>query len=139
VIHLDGSKTEGRFALLETRSPPGHMPPLHVHHTSDQAWFVLEGELTVHLPGFSKSYARGEVAYGPRGVPHTHPVTSAQPARVLEVTSPAGFEEFLREVGEPTDDLVPPPAKDAPLDVSALTKIAGPHGIELLGPPGALP
>jgi mannose-6-phosphate isomerase-like protein (cupin superfamily) len=138
MVHLDSTDTEGRFVLLQTLSPPGHTPPLHVHHETDQAWFVLEGELTVYLPGASSVHGPGSVAYGPRGVPHTHPVTSGVPARVLEVSSPAGFERFLEAVGAPAATLTLPEAGEPP-DLERISFVAADFGIELLGPPGAHP
>lgn len=138
VVHLAGSETEGRFALLETLSPPGHTPPLHIHHHSDQTWYVLEGEITVHLPGHVSTHGPGSIAYGPRAVPHTHPVTSIVPARILEVTTPAGFENFLSEVADPATQLELPPTGDPP-DLARIAEVAKKFGIELLGPPGSLP
>jgi hypothetical protein len=68
---------------------------------------------------------------------HSYRVESPE-ARVLLVTAPAGFEAFVRAVSEsaPADEL-PPPGR--PLDPDALARAAAEHGIEILGPPGALP
>jgi hypothetical protein len=97
---------------------------------------VLEGELTVHLPGETRPSRPGEWAYGPPGVPHTHEVTSETPARVLEVNSPAGFEDFIAAAGEPAREPTLPPG--AP-DLSPAIAIAPAYGIELVGHPGARP
>jgi hypothetical protein len=53
-----------------------------------------------------------------------------------QVTEPAGFEGFMRAVGEPAPSLtLPPPPTTAP-DMERLMAIAAEYGIEILGPPG---
>jgi mannose-6-phosphate isomerase-like protein (cupin superfamily) len=136
LIYLDGEQTDGEFLLAEVVVPAGHMPPLHVHHRESQSWLVLEGELTVYLPGKSMVLRPGQAAHGPRGVPHTHRVTSEAPARFLEVDCPAGFERFVAAAGEPTEGLAVPSPTTAP--ERAIT-VAGEYGVEILGPPGTLP
>jgi hypothetical protein len=77
----------------------------------------------------------GTFVYGPRDVPHTYEVASEE-ASFLLVAQPAGFEAFMREVGEPAKTLsIPPPASDPP-DFQRLAAVAAEYGIEVLGPPG---
>jgi mannose-6-phosphate isomerase-like protein (cupin superfamily) len=139
VVHLSGEETDGRFALLEFLQPPGEMTPLHVHRRADQAMYILEGELTLLLPGKTVVAGPGEVVYGPMNVPHTEQVTSPGPVRLLGVTSPAGFERFVAAAGRPATALTLPPASLPPVDFDALACVAAEHDIEVLGPPGALP
>ncbi len=68
-------------------------------------------------------------------IPHTFLVSSEQ-ARFLLVTEPAGFESFMRAVGEPALRLEIPPPADAPPDIEALTRAAETFGIQIVGPPG---
>lgn len=100
--------------------------------------YVLEGELTVYTPGTEVVVGPGEVHHTPKGVSHTYKVTSQQPARILEVSAPAGFERFVAAAGEPTAELTLPPV-DAPEDFDQAIALAAEHGIEVLGPPGTLP
>jgi hypothetical protein len=72
-------------------------------------------------------------------VPHTGHVTSAGPARVLDVNVPAGFDEFIARAGEPAAELSLPSAEGPPPDVERLAAIAAEHRIEVLGPPGERP
>jgi hypothetical protein len=77
--------------------------------------------------------------HGPIGVPHTEHVTSAVPAKLVEVNSPAGFERFVAALGQPAPELALP---DPPLtlpDPEELISVAAEHDIEVLGPPGSLP
>jgi quercetin dioxygenase-like cupin family protein len=136
-IHIDGEASNGAFALVESRKPHGDMPPMHVHRADDETFYVLEGELTLFVGDQRLTLTAGQAALAPRGVPHSYRVESPE-ARVLLVTAPAGFEAFVRAVSEPAPaDELPPPGR--PLDPEALTRAAAEHGIEILGPPGALP
>jgi mannose-6-phosphate isomerase-like protein (cupin superfamily) len=139
IVHLSGEDTGGRFSLLEFLQPPDYMTPLHVHRGADQAFYVLEGELTLHLPGQSVAAGPGGSAYGPINVPHADHTTSADPARFLIVNSPAGFEAFVAAAGEPAAELTLPPPPEEPPDIERLAALAAEHDIELLGAPGNLP
>jgi hypothetical protein len=75
----------------------------------------------------------------PAGVRQTQRVTSAAPARVLDVNAPAGFDRFVAAAGEPAADLVLPPPSELPPDFDRLVTLAAEHGIDVLGPPGELP
>jgi quercetin dioxygenase-like cupin family protein len=127
-ILADGAATAGALGLVETvAAPPGNMPPLHVHRDTDEGFYVLEGELTLYTPGEQVTLRPGDYLLAPRGVPHTYRV-GEQPARWLVTSLPAGFERFVVTVSE----LAAP-------DPEQLGRIADEHGIEILGPPGALP
>ena len=139
IVHVSGEETGGQLSLVEGLLPPDAMTPLHVLPHVSQVLYVLEGEITAHLPGLSRVLKPGDSMNQPAGVPQTHRVTSAEPARVLAVNSPAGFEQFFIETGRPAASLSLPPSEEAPPDLEQLASIAATHGIEFLGPPGALP
>ena len=138
-VHLSGEETGGRFCVVEFLQPPGEWTPLHVHRDSDQTQYVLEGELTAYLPDQPVVLGPGECVNTPMNVPHTEHVTSAGPARVLDLNVPAGFDQFIARAGEPAAELTLPSADGPPPDVERLAAIAAEHRIELLGPPGELP
>jgi mannose-6-phosphate isomerase-like protein (cupin superfamily) len=139
IVHVSGEETGGRFCLLEFLQPPGEWTPLHVHKDSGQTQYLLEGELTVYWAGQSFAVGPGECVNTPVNVPHTECVTSAGPARLLDVNAPAGFDDFVTAAGEPAVHLtLPPPDRPLP-DIEWLAALAADHDIELLGPPGSLP
>jgi mannose-6-phosphate isomerase-like protein (cupin superfamily) len=138
-IHVSGEETGGRFCLVEFLQPSDEWTPLHVHRDSDQTQYVLEGELTVYLPGQSFVVGPGECVNTPMNMPHTERVTSAGPVRVLDVNAPAGFDDFVAEAGQPAPELALPTRDRPPPDVERLASLAAEHQIELLGPPGSLP
>jgi len=136
-VHIDGGAGNGTLALIEERGRRGDMPPLHVHHRDDEAFYVIAGELSLFVAGEHLVLAAGQAALAPREVPHSYRVESEQ-ARWLVITTPAGFESFVREVAEPAPAEELPPA-GRPHDPAALAQAAAEAGIEILGPPGALP
>jgi mannose-6-phosphate isomerase-like protein (cupin superfamily) len=127
-IVVDGDDTGGAFGLVDMIEVPAQsMPPLHVHHHEDEGFYVIDGEVTLYLPGREIKCGPGDHVVAPRGVPHAYRVGD-RPARWLVTSTPAGFERFVAGVA----------ALDA-LDPAKLTAVAAAHGIEILGPPGELP
>jgi mannose-6-phosphate isomerase-like protein (cupin superfamily) len=135
-IHIDGDRSSGAFCLVEISEPAGDMPPLHVHHRDDEAFYVLEGTLSVFAGDEHHVLTAGQALLAPRGVPHTY--RAETDVRALVIGAPAGFEQFVRAAGSPAAALTLPPA-DHPVDPEALARTAAEYGIEILGPPGMLP
>jgi quercetin dioxygenase-like cupin family protein len=136
-VHIDGEQSAGAYHLGEVLGRHGDMPPLHVHHRDDETFYVLDGELTLFVGDHTTTLNAGQAALAPRGVPHAYRVESDN-ARWLVITSPAGFERFVRAIAEPADrDELPPPGR--PIDPAPLAQAAAEVGIEVLGPPGSLP
>jgi mannose-6-phosphate isomerase-like protein (cupin superfamily) len=100
IVHISGDDTDGQFSVVEFLMPPDDETPLHVHRRESQTVYVLEGEVTIWLPGVSRVLRPGECLHQPAGVPQTERVTSAGPARLLDIGSPAGFEKFIAAAGE---------------------------------------
>ncbi|HZO98202.1 MAG TPA: cupin domain-containing protein [Gaiellaceae bacterium] len=136
-VQLDGAATGGAFDVVELEGRRGDMPPLHVHLEVDEAFYVLEGELSLHLPGRSVRLEAGRALLAPHGVPHVYRVESDR-ARWLALGTPAGFADFVREAGDEPEAPGLPPAGRVH-DQARLAEVAARHGIELLGPPGTLP
>ena len=80
----------------------------------------------------------GDFLLAPRGVPHTIRNTGPDELRVLLVSTPAGFEDFVQAFGTPalTHEL---PVLEGPPDVGRVAALAAENGIDILGPPGMLP
>jgi quercetin dioxygenase-like cupin family protein len=121
-------QTDGRFSLIDfVEVPAGQMPPLHVHHAQDEIFYVVDGEVTLYLPGREIHAGPGDCVFAPRGIPHAYRVGD-RPARWLVMSSPAGFERFVTDVAALEE-----------LDPAVLGAVAAEHEIEILGPPGTLP
>jgi quercetin dioxygenase-like cupin family protein len=136
-VLVDGEQTDGSYSVVDSVGPQGNMPPLHVHQREDEVFHVVEGRLSVFLPGEQVELSAGDTLRAPRGVQHTYRVES-ETCRWIVFCQPAGFEEFVREVSQPAPSSELPPA-GRPHDLDAIAAAAAAAGIELLGPPGALP
>ncbi|MDX6656919.1 MAG: hypothetical protein QOH62_1712 [Solirubrobacteraceae bacterium] len=101
-VHLRSEQTAGAVSIVEVTVSAGWAgPPLH-HHDFDEAFCVLEGELTFQLGEEVTSAGPGAVVFAPRGSHHTLANRSAAPARYLLVCTPAGFERyFARMAADP--------------------------------------
>jgi mannose-6-phosphate isomerase-like protein (cupin superfamily) len=68
--------------------PPRLIAPFHVHHTDDEAWYVLEGTLAFQLGDQQVEASAGTAVFAPRGVPHTYWNPYPTPARYLLIMTP---------------------------------------------------
>ena len=80
--------------------------PTHVHQLEDELSYVIEGQIGVRFRDEVLEVTAGSYVFKPRGVPHTFWNTGPEPARILEIICPAGFEKF-EDIGTTR---APPPA-----------------------------
>jgi len=130
---VTGDETRGQLALAEVRAPRGSGSPVHTHLHEDEAWYVLEGELTFWLGGESRTATSGDFVFGPRGIHHRFRVDS-ETARFLILVTPAGFEDFTRACGRPATAGTFPPADLSPRSEAELVAAALRHGIDITPP-----
>lgn len=96
---LDGIDAGGRFSLVEhPMAPRALAAPLHRHTREDEYSFVLEGQMGALLGDDVVIAKAGDFVFKPRNQWHTFWNAGNEPARILEIISPAGFEEFFKEV-----------------------------------------
>jgi quercetin dioxygenase-like cupin family protein len=96
---LDGPEAGKRFALVEHPMAPHTLAaPLHRHTREDEYSFVLEGSVGALLGDAVVVGKPGDLIFKPRNQWHTFWNAGDTPARILEIISPAGFEEFFKEV-----------------------------------------
>lgn len=131
VIKASAADTGGQFSMLEVTEPPGAGTPLHVHHREDEAFWILEGEVTFEVGGATIAARADDYVFGPRGIPHRYTVGAAG-GRLLFILTPGGFENLVREMSTPAESRVlPPPSEEMP-DMAQIAAIAEAHGCELL-------
>ena len=77
------------FVLVEWVAEVGEhwIAPLHVHHSDDEAWYVLDGELGFRLGDEVVLAAAGSAVVAPRGTPHTYWNAGSIEARYILVMS----------------------------------------------------
>jgi quercetin dioxygenase-like cupin family protein len=132
-IKLDRDASQGQFAIVEAIAYRSTEPPQHIHGNEDEAWYILDGAMTFYIGDQVISARTGSFVFAPRGIAHAFTV-DIEPTRVLVVASPAGFEHFTVEVGEPATDDVPPADLVVP-PPEVLGPIGHRYGIEIVGPP----
>ena len=130
--------SQGQVAMVERSAPEGFMPPL-LRRDEDETYRVTEGEALFFVGSDMVWAEAGDVVVAPRDVPRTFRAGRGG-ARWLVLTRVASLERFV-DFGRAVT--IPPgsPAAGWPSEDerSALAAMGGANGIELLGPPGALP
>jgi mannose-6-phosphate isomerase-like protein (cupin superfamily) len=98
---IDGAETDGGFSLVEhPMSPRALAAPLHVHEREDEYTYVLEGKVGALLGDEVLVAEPGDLVFKPRGQWHTFWNAGDEPARILEIIAPAGFEKFFEELSD---------------------------------------
>jgi quercetin dioxygenase-like cupin family protein len=119
------------MTIIEMTEPPGAEAPLHVHHREDEAFWILEGGVTLYVGDAIIEASAGDYAFGPRDVPHRYKV-GPDGCRMLFICTPGGFEKLVREMSMPAAArTLPPPSDEAP-DFERVAAIAKANGCELL-------
>jgi quercetin dioxygenase-like cupin family protein len=100
-IKAESATTGGAVFLSETEIEPGFPgPPPHTHEHMHEMFYVLEGVLTVLVEGRTIEARPGTFVCAPPGIVHTFANRSDGPVRFLNLATPAGFEGYMRELGE---------------------------------------
>jgi len=134
-ILLSGRDTAGRFCLIDMHIPPGGGPPPH-RHDFEETFVLLEGEIVATFRGEKTVVRAGETVHIPANAPHQFRNASDGAVRMLCVCSPAGQEDFFREVGvRVATRTTPPPKLDEAAQKAFIAKavgLAGKYKTELL-------
>jgi len=132
-VKVDGAHTRHKLTILDFVNPPGFAPPVHRHLVEDEVFYIVSGRAKFDCDGTRFEAAPGDFVFLPVGSTHTFLVGPEEPLHTLQITVPAGFEEFTAEAGTPaTERLLPAPG---PMNPEALGAAATRHNIEILGPP----
>ena len=108
-VLLRSDESDGVLSVIENRVPAGWPgPPLH-HHDFDEAFYVLEGELTFQLGDELALATAGQFVFAPGGAHHTLANLGDREARYLLVCTPAGFERYFDRVAAEKAGVEPPP------------------------------
>lgn len=129
-VRLRAEQTGDRLAMVENLLPAGFgRLPLHVHPHFDEAFYVLDGELSFRVGDDVIDATAGTLVYVPGDVPHTFAeLTGAAPVRFLLWITPAGHEtyfEALAAAAQASASGYPAP--------EALGALMAEHAIEVVG------
>jgi len=89
--------THGAWSLVELKEMPGYHTNLHRHNHTDEAFYVMEGVLTVRINDTLSDYPAGSYVLIPRGTPHAQGNRGKLPARILLTMTPGGFERSFKD------------------------------------------
>ena len=100
----NGRDNQGRFDFLVIDDLAyGSGPPLHVHSTFEDSFFVLDGVLTLQIGDDVIELEAGDFATAPPGVPHSltnaHRDQSACSAVNL-LTPGVGFDRYISQIDQ---------------------------------------
>jgi quercetin dioxygenase-like cupin family protein len=115
--------TEARFSLLEVTL--ARDVPRHTHHRADECVYVLAGELGIEIDDRQYTATEGMFVLLPRGVPHALRCASTPPPRVLQISSPGGWEHYLEDLIEAGPSVL----TDGALDPVKINPIAAKYDI----------
>ena len=108
IFKIDAETTGGAFSICETTAEPGRLIPPHLHDTEDEFSYVVEGRIGVLIGDEEYVAEAGSWVIKPRGIAHTYWNPGPEPARLIEIISPPGFEGFFRDLSRLLDANGPP-------------------------------
>jgi quercetin dioxygenase-like cupin family protein len=129
VVKVRDEDTGGGYSVHDNTIPagsPGPRPRIYRRH--EEAFYVLEGELTVRVGQRTITAPAGSFVVVPRGVVHQPSNPGTQPTRVLLIFSPAGMDHFFEEAAEGRMPLQAVPTDPAVLE--KLTAFTEKYGYE---------
>lgn len=119
-VKLYGEQTNGVISIIEQPFAPGYLLPPHVHE-NDVWLYVLDGEMHARVGDEVVRATPGCWVLKPRRIPHTMWNAGAEPARLIELYTPGGFEMFFHDFGERL--------RQGPIRLDELNDLGKPHGI----------
>src|SRR6202022_4065287 len=118
----------GRYDfLVADHLTGGHGPPLRVHATHEDAFYVLEGVLTGQLDDEVVDFGPGDLAAAPPGVPHsaTNAHADQSACRVVNLLTPGiGFDRYVSQLGQVATSG----------DHYAMERLHAEYGVTIVGP-----
>ncbi|MCB9282680.1 MAG: cupin domain-containing protein [Lewinellaceae bacterium] len=136
-IRNSGDQNADQISVLEHQAYHGDSPPLHIHHTEDEVFLVLEGEFRFVIGSNEHRLRAGDTILAPKGIPHAYRVESINGGKWITITTGHDFENFVKAISRPAEgDVLPerlgPPTEAFKLELAAKS---AEYNIEIVGPP----
>jgi quercetin dioxygenase-like cupin family protein len=98
---VGAAEAGGSFSLVEhPLAPRALASPLHRHRNEDEYSYVLSGQVGAQLGDEVVVGGPGDLIFKPRGQWHAFWNAGDEPASLLEIISPGGFEDYFAEIAE---------------------------------------
>jgi quercetin dioxygenase-like cupin family protein len=141
---ISGEMTGGAFSIVEHPLDPGRLIPPHIHYREDELSYVVSGEIGVRIGDRDYVAGPGSYVFKPRGIAHTFWNAGPGPAHLVELISPAGFEQFFAELGELVANTPPEEVPERRAEIARaydhhfvhpewVPELKEKHGLKLLG------
>jgi mannose-6-phosphate isomerase-like protein (cupin superfamily) len=125
VWKIEGAEAGERFSVVHhPLAPRALAAPLHRHSREDEYSYVLEGTLGALLGDEVVTAEPGTWVFKPRNQWHTFWNAGDTPCEIIEIISPAGFENFFRELADVYATGTEP-------DVAHFVELCGRYGLEM--------
>jgi len=123
---VSAKDTEGDIYMFESTRRKKGGPPLHLHYTQDEWWYVLQGEFLIKVGDQLYNAKAGDSVFGPRMVPHTFAKVSEEEAKMLIFYTPAGKmeESFIARSQGVTNNMTEQQRQE----------FSKAYGVEIVGP-----
>ncbi len=105
-VRISGDESNGRSFVFEAVIPPDMGPPPHIQTREEEAFYILEGEITFSIGSEARRVSAGSFVHVPRGVVHSFKNETSEPAKVLIWFSPAGIEKMFERLAESFDNFI---------------------------------
>jgi quercetin dioxygenase-like cupin family protein len=109
---ISGQQANGAYALVEMLIPPNGGPPPHSHVETQEAFYIIDGQIEVITKEIRYSATKGSYVNIPiNGPVHKFTNKTDKTAHLLCFLTPAGMEKMFQEVGKPVapNTFLPPP------------------------------
>lgn len=116
IFKIDGADSGGALSITEHPFEVGALVPPHIHRLEDEFSIVLEGQIGFRSEDEEVVLGPGGYIVKPRDQVHAMWNAGSVPARMIEVISPAGFENFFREFADMNES--------GPVDLAEVARLA---------------
>ncbi|MFA5330440.1 MAG: cupin domain-containing protein [Prolixibacteraceae bacterium] len=125
-IKISGKDTDNDLAVFEqTGLTPKGGPPLHIHPSQDEWFYIIEGEYLFQVGEEKYHLKTGDTIFLPRNIQHAF-IQLTEKGKVIVSYLPAGkMEDFFAT----TDKWTSPPTKEE------IVKVFADHDMKVVGPP----
>jgi quercetin dioxygenase-like cupin family protein len=110
-VLVTGAQSGGAYFMIDCLVAAGGGPPPHIHQGEDEAFFLLQGTVTLTVGEQTIHAGPGDFAHIPRGTVHAFTNNGAEAVRMVAIFSPAGMEGWFAESygAAPDRKATPPP------------------------------
>ena len=122
-----GNDTDGGYFLVEATVPPGGGPPFHIQTREEEAFYILEGELSFYGDDGEIVAGPGTFLNIPKGAKHRFRNNGSETAKMLFFFTPAGIEGLFDKLAT-----MEVPSGDFSSVIKALNVLGEGYGVEYL-------